>query len=452
MKNFLFVLLTILLTGLALPAFADQDDKEEFFSFHVQLTSIYQYKPAFNSPYSSINSLSSKSDPSYTDTNTYFFGVRPFQNTEIFFNPEVTKGVPFGGSLVGVGGFYNGEITRTAGVVPKAYRQRLFLRQTVNFDGDTEKLDADANQHAMVVSKNRFVLTAGNFSVLDILDDNAYAKDPRMQFMNWGNMTYAAYDYAADARGFGWGIFGEWYQDNWVLRFGRMTPPKDPNLLPIDPQFFKHYGDQVEIERSHEFEGRPGKARLLIYRNRQILANYNDATALLGSDCALSPIAGNSTLFCARNREQIKYGIGVNLEQELTDVWGGFLRYMWSDGQTETLAFAEVDRSLSIGAVAKGTQWGRADDRVGIAYLRNELSDARRKYLEAGGMSFFIGDVIGGNGNFHYSAEQIGEMYYSFFFSKHAQLTANYQRIYNPAYNRDRGPVDIYGLRLHLEY
>jgi hypothetical protein len=106
--------------------------------------------------------------------------------------------------------------------------------------------------------------------------------------------------------------------------------------------------------------------------------------------------------------------------------------------------------------VAKGRYWGRADDHVGFAYLRNELSDARRKYLEAGGMSFFIGDVSAMNGSlngtFHYSAEQIAEVYYSFFFNKYAQLTANYQRIFNPAYNRDRGPVDIYGLRLHLEY
>jgi high affinity Mn2+ porin len=68
-------------------------------------------------------------------------------------------------------------------------------------------------------------------------------------------------------------------------------------------------------------------------------------------------------------------------------------------------------------------------------------------------MSFFIGDVVANSGSvFHYSAEQIGEFYYSWFFNKHLQLTANYQRIYNPAYNKDRGPVDILGLRLHAEF
>ena len=453
MKKILFILILAMLAGLYLPVQAGEGVEDETTSVHAQVTGIYQYKPSYRSPYVSGNSLSPLTDHAYTVTNTYFFGVRPFKNTEIFFNPEVTMGVPFAGGLVGLGGLYNGEITRTAGVVPKAYRQRLFVRQTLNLDGETEKLEADANQHAMVVSKNRFVITAGNFSTLDIVDDNAYAKDPRMQFMNWGNMTYAAYDYAADARGYGWGIFGEWYQNDWVLRFGRMTPPKDPNMLPIDSAFLKHYGDQVEIEHGYQLDGRPGKARLLVYRNRQILARFDDARALLGATCSSSPIGGNATIFCARNREQIKYGIGVNLEQEFTDNWGGFMRYMWSDGKTETLAFTEVDRSLSIGAVVKGTSWKRGQDRVGFAYLRNELSSARRQYLEAGGMSFFIGDVAANSGFvFHYSAEQIGELYYSWFFNKHLQLTANYQRIYNPAYNKDRGPVDIYGVRLHAEF
>src|ERR1019366_650727 len=94
-----------------------------------------------------------------------------------------------------------------------------------------------------VVEKNRFVLTAGNFSTLNIFDNNTYAHDPRTQFMNWSNMTYTAYDYAADARGFGWGFAGEWYQDSWVFRFSRMTVPKEPNVLQLDYQIFKHYGD-----------------------------------------------------------------------------------------------------------------------------------------------------------------------------------------------------------------
>jgi high affinity Mn2+ porin len=34
----------------------------------------------------------------------------------------------------------------------------------------------------------------------------------------------------------------------------------------------------------------------------------------------------------------------------------------------------------------------------------------------------------------------------------HANLSADYQYISNPAYNADRGPVNIFALRLHVEY
>ena len=55
------------------------------------------------------------------------------------------------------------------------------------------------NSLGELLSTRRVVLTVGNFSTLDVFDDNAYAKDPRAQFMNWSHWTYAAFDYAADA-------------------------------------------------------------------------------------------------------------------------------------------------------------------------------------------------------------------------------------------------------------
>jgi hypothetical protein len=99
--------------------------------------------------------------------------------------PEVVSGMPFSNNLVGLGGFTNGEITRAAGSDLKLYRQRLFLRQTWNQGGGSEKIESDFNQMAGTVDKNRVVVTAGNFSTLDVFDDNKYAKDPRTQFMNW---------------------------------------------------------------------------------------------------------------------------------------------------------------------------------------------------------------------------------------------------------------------------
>lgn len=427
--------------GAALPALVwGQSPEVEDWGAKIQATYLWQKKPGFNAAYSGPNSLRPDKEISYTFTTTAYLGFRPWQGGELYFNPEVTQGEPFS-NLTGLGGFTNGEVTRVAGPNPKAYRQRLFLRQTWNRGGGEEKVESDINQLAGVVDKNRFVLTAGNFSTLDVFDENAYAKDPRAQFMNWGNMTYAAYDYAADSRGFGWGFAGEWYQGDWVLRFGRMTGPKEPNMLPIDHSIGKHYGDQVEIEHAHELGGQPGKVRVLAWRNRAVLARYRDAINYGAAHGEVPDI------FKVRNGEQTKYGLGVNIEQALSSNLGVFLRAMQADGRTETWAFTEVDQSLAGGLSLKGAAWGRAQDVVGLALMRNGLSKDRREYLEAGGISFFIGD-----GRLNYRPETIAEAYYSLNVVKDTWITLDTQRIQNPAYNADRGPVYVDSIRLHTEF
>lgn len=408
-----------------------------------QITYNWQKHDSFASPYASAYSLSGKSERMYTFSATAHWGKRLWEGGEIYFNPEVTQGVPFSGALVGLGGFTNGEITRAGGSNPTLYRQRLFLRQTWNRGGGSEKVESDFNQMAGTVDKNRFVLTAGNFSTLDVFDDNAYAKDPRTQFMNWGSWTYAAYDYAADARGFGWGFAGEWYQGDWVVRFGRMSGPVRPNESPVDLALGKHYGDQLEIEHSHQIGGQPGKVRVLAWRNRAVTGSFRDATDYLRAN----PGADPQTFFQVRNGEKIKYGLGVNLEQAVNDNVGFFLRAMKADGRTETYAFTEVDQSFATGLLFQGKVWGRADDSAGVAFMRNEISSDRRKFLEAGGISFFIGD-----GALVYKPEAIFEAFYSLGIRKGVWLTAGYQRIQNPAYNASRGPVNVVAIRAHAEF
>jgi carbohydrate-selective porin OprB len=296
---------------------------------------------------------------------------------------------------------------------------------------------------AGTVDRHRTVLTLGNFSTLDVFDDNAYAKDPRTQFMNWGNWTYAAFDYAADARGFGWGLAAEWYQGDWVLRAGRMTGPRVPNGLQVDFALGKHYGDQLELEHAHTLAGQPGKVRLLAWRNRAVLARFRDATEQLKAN----PGADPQTIFAVRRGERIKYGLGVNLEQALGRDVGYFLRMMRADGRTETHAFTEVDDSLSTGLLIQGKSWGRAGDTVGLSFMRNGLSKDRRNFLAAGGVSFFIGD-----GALDYRPERIVEVFYSLGLHKRLWLTADYQHIRNPAYNAARGPVSVLALRMHAQF
>jgi hypothetical protein len=200
--------------------------------------------------------------------------------------------------------------------------------------------------------------------------------------MNAAFMAPLSFDYAADARGFGWGFAAEWYQENWVLRIGRMTGPKEPNMLPTDFQIGKHYGDQFELERA--LLGQPGK-RLLAWRNR-VLASFKDALDYLKAN----PDADPQAITAVRNGERIKYGAGINIEQAINDE-PGFLPTR-HEGWPDRDLRLHRDRRLHRGFALKGAAWGRGMDTVGVGFAHNTLSSDRRKYLEAGGISFFIGD------------------------------------------------------------
>jgi hypothetical protein len=416
-------------------------------NLHGQTTYINQRYNNFTSSYSGQNSLDSLKSMSYTWSGTLFFGARIAPNTDVYFNPEVVSGVPFS-DLAGLGGFTNGEATKANGAQAKFYSARAFVRQTINQEGDKVVLENEANQITQTVSSNRVVLTGGQFSTLDIFDDSRYAKDPRIQFMNWGNMTYLAYDYAADARGYSWGLAGEWYLDNWVMRASRMLAPKSPNGRDLNWQIFNAYGDQIEVERQHNIGDLPGKVSVLGYRNRMILARFQDATNYVIQNNAQGTQAINNV----RSSNQIKTGIGINAEQALTKDLGIYGRAFTSDGHTETMSFTEADNSISVGMGMNGTSWKRPHDSIGISMMQNGLSSYRRSYLQAGGVSYFIGDYASPSQTISYSPERIGEVYYNATVIKNVLAGLNFQHIINPAYNSARGPVNILSFRVHAEF
>jgi high affinity Mn2+ porin len=423
--------LLLLVSGLVLGEPTD-------FDVRGQATYVWQRKPAFDAPYSGQHSLRPERERSYSFTATAALGFRPWRDGEIYFDPELAQGVPLSG-LTGLGGFSNGEIARTSGSTPKLYKARLFLRQTWNQGGGSERQDAEMNQLAGFADRSRVVLTAGNVSVSDLFDDNAYSHDPRTQFLNWSLMTHGAFDFAADARGYTWGAALEIYRDAWALRSGRFAQPRQPNQMELDPKLFRHYGDQVELEHRHDLAGRAGAVRLLAFRNRARMASYADAL-----DAAAG---GTPELGAVRDGEKVKTGYGVNVEQSISSDVGAFARASRADGKTETYAFTEIDRSVSGGVLVKGAPWKRTEDTVGLALARNGLSNTHRDYLAAGGLGFFLGD-----GRLNYRPEQIVETFYRFAVTKALALSVDFQRIANPGYNADRGPVRIGSLRLHADF
>lgn len=431
------------LLGALLPmpssALAADEIAEESWNMKGQATYIWQKKPSFNAPYSDVHSLRPESEKSYSFSGTLYFGLRLWQGSELYFNPEVVQSRPMS-QLMGLGGMTNSEQQKSGGSNPTFYRARLFLRQTWGLGGERETQESGQNQLAGMVDKHRVVLTVGNNAAIDVFDNNAYAHDGRTQFMNWSLLTHGAFDYAADTRGYTWGSSVEYYRENWVYRFGRYLMPLESNGQPLDTRLLRHYSDQLEVERAHQFGDQPGKLRVLVFRNRAAMGTFQDAL----KD---APDNGGTPDVARVRRDQVKYGLGVNVEQSVTSDLGLFARASWNDGKTETYSFTEVERSVSLGGTLKGSRWSRANDVLGLAYVFNGLSKAHQDYLAAGGNGVFIGD-----GKINYRPERIVEMYYSIAVVKNTSVALDLQRIVNPAYNADRGPVLVAGLRLHAEF
>lgn len=448
-KNILFSGL-LCVPALMMPAFADTPGKtidaaqeaavpEEKFFAKLQATYIGQLKPAFNAPYTGANSLLPGRETGYSGSLTAFLGYRPWTGGELHFNPEVIQLGVFSG-LHGLGGLTNAEQQKTSGRKPKSYRARAFLRQTVGLGGGQDAVDSSTLQLAGMVDRRRLVVTAGNFSALDIFDNNAYAHDPRTQFLNWSFLAHGAYDYAADARGYTNGAALEYYHDNWAVRVGRFMGPRESNGLALDSRLSVHHGDQLEVEHSHTIYDQPGKVRVLAFRNRENMGNFTDAIAFARANGGV-PDVGNV------RRENIKVGFGINVEQSLRSDVGVFARASWADGKSETYSFTEVENSVSAGMAIKGDGWGRSKDTLGLAVAQNGLNKPHRDYLALGGLGAFIGD-----GQISYRPERIAEVYYNIHLLANSSMALGYQRIANPAYNADRGPVNVFSVRFHTEF
>ena len=213
----------------AFPALAEEPEEERWNAYG-QFTYIWHRKESFPAAYTNFNgspnSLIPDRERSYTTTATAFLGLRAWKDAELYAVPEVISELPLS-NLHGLGGsIQNAELEKNGKRTPTLYRSRLFLRQTWGFGGDSTPVESGPMQLVGSVDSRRFVLTAGNLAIIDIFDKNAYAGDVRQQFLNMNFLTQAAFDFAADARGYSWGLAGEYYHDEWAFRFGRFLGPK----------------------------------------------------------------------------------------------------------------------------------------------------------------------------------------------------------------------------------
>jgi high affinity Mn2+ porin len=409
----------------------------DWLALHGQTTFVGQYAPSFHAPYRGQNSLLSNQARETWDV-TLYAGIRLWDGAEIWINPEVDQG--FGlTDTQGLAGFSSGEAYKVGERYPYARVPRLFLRQTIALSGDPEDVDADINQFPRRSTSNRLVFTVGKFGVPDIFDTNRYAHDPRSDFLNWALIDTGSFDYAADAWGYTYGAAAEWYQGQWTLRGGGFDLSTVPNGTELDPSFaqFQLVG---EVERRFEIWQQPGKIAVTPWLSRGRMGNYNDAVRL-------AQMNGQPADLAAVRHYRSRAGVGANLEQQVTADWGLFIRAGFASPDVEPYEFTDIDRTIATGAVVSGRPWQRPDDTFGLAGVMNGISGNHETFLNAGGLGLLIGD-----GRLpHAGLEQILETYYCLAVNS-LRITLDYQFFNNPAYNRDRGPVSVVGLRLHSQF
>ena len=381
-----------------------------------------------------------------THTVGLYFGWAITHDLQAYFDVEKFMGDGVSNS-VGLGGLTNGDVVRqgSAGLEKRPYVARRYLRYMVPLSDGVTEVGRGQDQIPGNEATTRLDFKAGTMAVSDDFDKNRYANSTRTQFMNWALWNNGAWDFAADTRGYTKSVYAAFVSPRWSLRLGVYEMPTVANGQELEAALSKARGENLELDFAPSDSGTI--VRLLAYRNFARMGIYRDALAVAAATGTTPDIVAQD----AEGRKKI--GWGVNVEQPIADggETGLFMRAGWNDGKTETFAFTEIDRSFVLGGQIAGGHWGRKDDRFAAAIALNGLSPDHRQYLAAGGAGFVLGD-----GNINYAPEQIFETYYRIQVGKYqgatVQLSPDSQFIRNPAFNSDRGPVQVASFRLHVEY
>lgn len=424
-----------------LPAQSGTDWSNDRFWLTVQANFIRQQQPAFSGLYSGPNSLTPGKDHATSRVETLYTGFRITHRLEFLFDLESAGGNGIGNAL-GVAGFPNVDVVRNPTLGQAPYVARVMLHYTLPLGKETVESARSPLGLASSVPARRLEFRLGKMSTVDFFDLNSVGSDSHLQFLNWAVVNNGAYDYAADTRGYTYGLVIEYYDRWFAARYGEMLMPAVANGLTLDWNIARAGGQNLEFEFHIELlKNRSTVLRALSYLNRANMGSYNDAIgAYLGGEVA----APDVTL--SREQGRIKYGFGLNMEQELSSTVRIFGRLGWNDGRNESFAYTEIDHTGVFGGDLRGKYWKRPLDKIGAAFDINGISKAHREYLALGGLGFLLGD-----GGLTYGTENIFETYYTAHLWRGISVAGDYQHIRNPGYNLVRGPVDVYSLRIHFE-
>jgi hypothetical protein len=402
---------------------------------------IRQQHQTFRAKYSGPNSFLPDAEHATSRIETLYTGFRITKRLEILADVESAGG---GGlsSALGIAGFTNVDVVRNPTLGQDPYVSRAMLHYTIPLSGETTEATRNPLSLASRVPARRLELRVGKMSTVDFFDLNSVGSDSHLQFMNWAIVNNGAYDYAADTRGYTYGLVAEYFTPSWAARFGEMLMPTVANGIQLDWNISRARGENFEFEYHPAIlPERASVVRALAFVNHANMGSYREAIDgyLSGKD----PVPDVTKY---RSQGTVKYGFGLNAEQELTRAWRAFGRLGWNEGANESFAYTEIDRTAEIGGDYRGTRWRRPGDKVGAAFVANGISGDHRRYLALGGLGFILGDA-----GLNYGMEKIFESYYTAHVWRGVSFAVDYQYVTNPGYNRNRGPASVVGLRVHIE-
>jgi high affinity Mn2+ porin len=409
-----------------------------------QMNFVSQGHPPFPAAYTGPNSLRPVSENATSRVLTLYTGYELTSTTEVYFDLESAGGHGISNSL-GVAGYPDLDIVRVGLANETPYVARAMIRQIIPLSSQRVPEDRDATSFTLAntVPVRRIEIRAGKFSAEDFFDSNTYGTDSHLQFLNWAVDADAAYDYAANTRGYTDGAIVE-YDDHWfAVRFGEMLMPKVANGIHLDADIARAGEQALEFDvTGNRLFHRSGTLRFLSYLNTADMGSYEQAIGEYLDDQTSAP-----SITATRRQGRHRYGFDLNFEQEVSPSIAVFGRLGWSDGRNESFAYTEVDRTLELGGFAYGNRWHRRNDRAGVAFVANGVVKAHQQYLALGGLGFQLGD-----GGLTYGPEQIEEAFYTAHLWRGLFLAPDLQHINNPGYNRVRGPIFVPGARLHIEF
>lgn len=410
-----------------------------------QVNIISQGHGAFPALYSGPHSLKAKGEVATSRIFTLYTAARLTNSSDVVFDLEEAGGNGISNSL-GLAGYPNIDVVRIPGegtpLSMAPYVARVIFRYVFPLSDETE--DADVGPLGMLKSLpvRRLQFRAGKLSLADFFDVNDVGSDSHLQFMNWTVVNNGAWDYAADTRGYTYAAMLEYDDRGWAIRFAEALMPTVANGIALDGDLQRARAENLELELHPSLIARkPAEVRLLSYVNHANMGDYREAVDLFLEGKTPRPIIEDT-----RQQGRVKYGFGINLEQQLSDNLRFFGRFGWNEGRHESFAYTEVNQTFAFGGDYAGDRWHRQHDKVGVAFVTNGISADHQEYLKLGGLGFLLGD-----GTLNYGRENIFEEYYTAHFWRGIYGALDLQHIANPGYNRDRGPVLVPALRLHIE-